>query len=199
MQKILFNELYGMQYAVLNGIKTQTRREEFDCDGPLETKINYKGKLVCYQNGVEKPIHTSRFGVGEIVAVAQSYLSIFNEADDGDYWADIYADYRNAIVEDTKGWKNKMFVKARLMPHRIQIVDVRLERLQDISEEDCFKEGISRAIKEFYFSEISGERCHFFKYKTAKDAFLNLLNLISKKEHRNINPYVIVYEFKLLQ
>lgn len=195
----MFNERYGLQSAVLEGRKTQTRREMFYCDGPLETKINYKGKLVCYKNGTEKPIHISRFGVGEIVAVAQSYLSIFNEADDGDYWADIYADYRNANVSDTKGWKNKMFVEARLMPHKIKITDIRLERLQDISEEDCFKEGILRAIEEFYFAAIDGESYHSFKYKTAKDAFLNLLNLISKKDYRNINPYVIVYEFKLLQ
>ena len=40
------------------------------------------------------------------------------------------------------GWSNTMFTKADLMPHHIRITDIKIERLQNISDEDCFKEGI---------------------------------------------------------
>ena len=35
-----------------------------------------------------------------------------------------------------------MFVKADLMPRHIEFTDRKVERLQDISDEDCLKEGI---------------------------------------------------------
>lgn len=40
------------------------------------------------------------------------------------------------------GLHNKMFVRPDLMPHRIKITDIKVERLTDITEEDCRKEGI---------------------------------------------------------
>lgn len=39
------------------------------------------------------------------------------------------------------GWDNKMFVRAEHMPHRIRITDIRVERLQDISDEDCLRKA----------------------------------------------------------
>lgn len=37
-----------------------------------------------------------------------------------------------------------MFVKAEWMPHRIRITNIKVERLQDISEEDIFRNLIDR-------------------------------------------------------
>ena len=47
-------------------------------------------------------------------------------------------------LRDKPGWNNKMFVRADLMPHRIKITGIKLERLQDISEEDIYKEGFEK-------------------------------------------------------
>ena len=49
------------------------------------------------------------------------------------------------------GYTNKMFVKSDLMPHHIKITNIRMEQLQDISEEDCLKEGIHKV--DFAFKE----------------------------------------------
>lgn len=42
-----------------------------------------------------------------------------------------------------KGWANKMFMKAESARYKIRITDVRLERVQDITNEDAWREGVS--------------------------------------------------------
>lgn len=200
MQKIMFNERYGLQSAVLEGRKTQTRREMFYSAESVCCEFNHQGRLECftYDDEREYIIHTSRYAEGEIVAIAQSYLSIFNEADDGDYWADIYADYRNANVSDTKGWNNKMFVRADLMPHHIKITDIRCERLQEISDDDCLKEGIIEDLEGVQYSFSAPLFCGNFPFDNPRGAFSALLNKLNGKEFWDTNPYVIVYEFELV-
>lgn len=85
------------------------------------------------------------YEVGEVVAVAQRYEDL----------ADIYQDKDSYLLQLSKvygcnpedvmklpGWTNKMFVKSELMPRRIRITGIKCERLQDISDADCLKEGI---------------------------------------------------------
>ena len=50
--------------------------------------------------------------------------------------------YKKETACSQKGWNNKMFVASNLMPHQICITKVRIEKLQDISDEDCLAEGI---------------------------------------------------------
>lgn len=76
-----------------------------------------------------------RYKVGEIVAVAQSYADIGIEP--------------FAFCE--AAWRNKMFVKAELMPYQIKITNVRIQRLQDISDEDCLREGIELNTRQYEY------------------------------------------------
>lgn len=181
MKKIMFNERYGLQSAVFEGRKTQTRRELFYCNKEIGCVLNKNGKLECYTDYNGNPIHTSRFAIGEVVAIAERYNDSMQNG---------------SISSFDKGWKNKMFVKAELMPHHIKITDIRCERLQDINESDCIKEGVR------YYSIVNRfviwdyDKSKDFLFDTAKECFLYLLNLVGKKEHRTINPYVIVYEFE---
>ena len=89
-----------------------------------------------------------------------------------------------------------MFVKANLMPNRIQITNVKYERLRDISSEDCLREGIEARVTgchTFYY--IHGEER---PYNFPKQAFSALIDKVSGKGTWESNPYVFAYEFELL-
>lgn len=59
-------------------------------------------------------------------------------------------------------WKNKLFMPADLARYFIRITDVRAERLQQISDEDCVKEGIYLdVIERNYFHYHDPENRHY--------------------------------------
>lgn len=127
MKKIMFNDRLGLTQAVLEARKTMTRRI-------------VKGEIPL--GNWEETEKYAPYQVGEIVTIAQAYKDIFSDA------------YHIGLYGRTAGWTNKMFVKADLMPHHIKIKNIRVERLQDISYEDCIKEGIER-----YFCTFGIKNC----------------------------------------
>mgnify|MGYP003319932644 CR=1 FL=1 len=81
--------------------------------------------------------------IGEEVAIAQSY----RDAGYGvwDILEKLHPDRKPQVLDSVgASWFNKMFVRADLMPRRIKITHIRVERLQDISDADCLKEGVSK-------------------------------------------------------
>lgn len=211
----MFNTKYGLERAVLFGRKTHTRRIaniqppyvnseiafpifDFDFDeSPLWLAYCWKNK----DNPKEytewiKP----KYKEGEVVAVAQSYRSI-GIAPNTIVGKDINGNPIIAI--QSKGWNNKMFVKTELMTHHIQITSVIVQRLQNISDEDCLAEGI---IKRWHAP--SGAYHYYLPnfivktvddvYLTPKEAYAALIDKIGKKGDWNANPYVWAYEFELL-
>ena len=217
MQKIMFNDRYGLTQAVLEGKKTMTRRiipidlyNQTDwkafADGDFEVVVDGEG----YYHDIR---NCGKYRVGEEVAVAQKYK---------DCW-DIYQqqweakkdpfDWRtpDAILGDqvdrVKGWTNKMFVRADLMPHRIRITNIKVERLQDISEEDCLREGIQEYFP--YIDRNPNDRVRTFQYFRdgkirhrrwpASECFSLLIDDICGHGTWNRNPWVFAYEFELLK
>lgn len=203
MQKIMFDDLYNLTQAVVKGRKTVTRRiipEDF-----FTLNWDRRGDTLVYENanGEFIDIRDSKYckyKVGEEVAIAQSYNNIFNEMmKDGSDW-DLYEDFRCcAMGFEQAGNKNKMFVRADLMPHRIRITNVRVERLQDISDEDCLREGIEEHLKgvQYGFTSNIGYVGQY-PFTTPREAFALLIDKISGKGTWESNPWVFVYEFKLL-
>lgn len=195
MQKIMFNDKYGLTQAVLEGRKTQTRRIAYadyikfpnTCIGLKDYNRN---KLLLKDGSLI--VARSHYKMGEEIAVAQSY--------------DMFASDIKYDSEELKkmirseGWGNKMFVKAELMPHRIRITNIRAERLQYITDEDCFAEGVVQqhgegANGEIY-SYIPYERPLYY---TPREAYAALIDKISGKGTWKRNPYVFVYEFELIK
>ncbi len=195
----MFNDKYGLTQAVLEGRKTQTRRimkgkplfpsDEIESAGVLGDEVQI------IANGGESLITMKLpFRVGEVVAVAQSYKDAINPID----WVSM------KLYEGTSGWNNKMFVRADLMPHKIRITDVRVEKLQEISEDCCLKEGIIKkwhapACKNYYY--VPGVEVKSVKdvHDTPQEAFAHLINKVSRKDVWNENPYVFVYDFELVK
>ena len=208
MQKIGFCDRYMLTIAVLNKIKELTRRLEKSLERavaeyekqygePFKIITQYwdeKRKKVCCltKHGV---IHVgTHYKLGEVVAVAQAYKDVFSDDD-----LAIFDD--GLEIKLSKGWSNKLFVKPDLMPHQIQITDVRVEKLQAISDADCLKEGVLKSHLGYYwfygFTPSEGGR----DFKTPRAAFAALIDRpgVGRKGLWESNPFVVVYEFKLVK
>ncbi|MDC2747264.1 hypothetical protein PO370_07700 [Bacteroides ovatus] len=198
MKKIMFNDKFGLTQAVLDGRKTMTRRiikldklGEYNFDNALKQEWGRKS-IEAYINNY------ARYKVGEVIAIAQSYETVFHSGNcPNDFFVDsstINKKYCGA------GFKNKMFVKADLMPHHIEITGIKVERLQEISDEDCLKEGIIKG-------KCGSESTHFMDayyvpkekqpYCTPRNAFAALIDKVSSKGTWESNPFVFAYEFRL--
>ena len=99
------------------------------------------------------------------------------------------------------GWNNKMFVVSSLMPHQIRITDVRVEKLQDISDEDCIKEGVRKVVNEngIYVQYYVGKGDNACSFENPREAFAHLIDKVSGKGTWERNPYVFVYDFELVK
>lgn len=215
MKKIMFNDKYGLTEAVLERRKTQTRRilnptmlferlntyEGWGKEDIADWKKCCKDRL--YEaNGEELKemldyaLAHSTYKVGENVAIAQRYIDI--AGNDEFYRLCGIHGMPLEYIKYEKGCYNKMFVKANLMPHRIRITSIRVERLQDISEDDCLAEGIvdfESKINKAHFYSITDESA---TYSTPRNPFAILIDKISGKGTWDSNPLVFVYDFELL-
>ena len=203
MKKIMFNDKYGLTQAVLEGRKTQTRRTFLK---PGEENLLH-GITSEYLISVK-----SRYKVGETVAIAQKYEDLIKN--DEFYRLGGKNGMPLECIKYERGCHNKMFVRAELMPHHIRITKIRMERLQDMSDEDCLKEGICRSdIKNTLWgvAPIRGEGESGTTYEhsvlgygpwhlfpSVKRAYASLIDLISGKGTWASNPYVFVYDFELI-
>ena len=199
MKKIMFNDKYGLTNAVLNGRKTMTRRIIKAPRRTIEGKevcgfaINKTSDGVPYEVWLTGPDEESlcqllpTYKVGEEVAIAQAYNTLRWPALPGIDWKAITDE-----VTHSKGWTNKMFVKAEYMPHRIRITDIKIERLQDINGSDIKKEGVWLDEKIDRF--MVGKKGFFL----AKEAFAYLIDKVSGNGTWERNPWVFAYSFKLI-
>ena len=196
MKKIMFNDKLSLTKAVLEGRKTQTRRI-------CKEQIWAHSDIVNAENGIYH-FESPKYKVGEVVAVAQSYRDCGGINKDGRPNWEVIAE---ATGVSNAGWDNKMFVRADLMPHQIRITNVRIERLQDISDEDCIKEGVVKDTCKTYFNgytaKFSLDQYNNMLspewFRTPREAFANLINKVSRKDVWEENPYVFVYNFDVIK
>lgn len=218
MKKIMFNDRYGLTKAVLEGRKTMTRR----IIPPIEVDWNRRGKVTLPVSSFRCGIlfmdtgsilndlseylaptkYQPQYKVGEVVAVAQRYKDI----------RDIIGDIQDGkSIKSMAGWNNKMFVRADLMPYQIRITNVRVEKLQDISDEDVYKEGFEKetvnngwgnyahhweALLVYY---DNNGRTSEIRSTYPRDAFADLIDKVSGKWTWERNPWVFVYGFELVK
>ena len=206
MKKIMFSDKFGLTEAVQTGRKTVTRRIV-----PKEAEID--ALTYCTARGLgEKDIkeyilRQAPYKVGDIIAVCMSYEHIYEK-----YVLDeelIYQFWN--MYRDTPGWNNKMFVKAEECPVRIRITGVCAERLQDISDEDCLKEGVFKYDEKLlcdvidlynpwppYVKPYKLDRDNLRYRCSARSAFSILIDKINGRGTWKKNPLVYRYEFHVL-
>lgn len=196
MKKIMFNDDVGLTQAVLDEIKTKTRRS-------ISNKLWRKWDKIKTPDSTEDDLirfllDNSPYKLGEVVAVAQSYKDAgvhFLPEEDDEFGC------HNFPAEQTNGWANKMFTRAILMPHRIRIANVRVERLQDISYDDCLAEGVY-----VHDEDPMNPQAYLYTFPNSpmvyyhpREAYAALIDKISGKGTWESNPYVFVYDFELLK
>lgn len=186
----MFNDKFGLTQAVLDGRKTMTRRISED---QIRNSVFCKSGYESIHGHEIKP----KYEVGEIVAIAQSYKKLGYDGDSID--RDLKLNIRG-LMKDSAGWNNKMFVKSYACRHHIKIVNVKIERLQDISDEDCLKEGVIHA-----YTDNNGIKIYhtphtkrgYLSTDVAQEAFAALIDKVSGKGTWGNNPFVFAYEFVL--
>ncbi len=194
----MFNDRYGLTQAVIEGRKTMTRRIMNNQSGNLAGCVGFtKNGRACtyvradFDNGISED---APYAIGEIVAVAQSYRDVCAGGFEPD--ATILRLFEERRIA---GWTNKMFTKAELMPYRIRITGIKCERLQDISDEDCMKEGVLGDV-EYDKYEVYGLFGNSDDgFDTPREAFASLIDKISSCGTWAHNPWVVVYEFELVK
>ena len=221
MKKIIFRDKFGLTQAVLEGRKTMTRRivpekvleQYYDYDDYC--KAVAPGDIPCTREYEEAFfLRRSPYTPGEIVAVAQSLRDMGYDPRDtkhksGAIWG----------LDHTPAWTNKMFVSASECIHQIRITNIKVERLQDISDEDCIREGIEED-SPYYWVPVNMSLPNWRKivegvsdmYPNGRDwkvyphfwdsprkAFAALIDKISGKGTFESNPWVYVYEFELVK
>ena len=210
MKKIMFNEQFGLEQATLDGTKTMTRRivpqvildyvpkyQQEYYEQTLST-ISFEDAIL-NMVGAEKMFQRYVYNVGEIVAIAQRYSQIEKEIKKLGLPFDL---------KKHKGYNNKMFVRAEDMPDHIKITDRKLEHLQDISDEDCLKEGVRKGFIGYYVPRIKCKNWeeeahvdtkdgHTWKlFPTPQEAFAAMIDKVSGKGTWESNPLVFAYEYK---
>lgn len=193
--------------ATIKEIKDQTRRiipEQFKWSDFRFLSVS-SGEItaICpYEDGItyENERKHSRYKVDDILYLKEPY-HILNDGSIAYKFTlpgiDIQA------LELT--WKNKLFMPASAARHFIKITGVRAERLQDITEDDCRREGILDV--EFYPDEgfpLSIGHTHYddgksVLYTTRNEAYAALIDKINGKGTWDSNPFVWVYDYKLIE
>nr|DAD79476.1 MAG TPA: ASCH domain protein [Myoviridae sp. cth2T2] len=219
MKKIMFNDKFGLTQAVLDGRKTMTRRiiacpeaykgmpvRGFRITGSKDIRLSVEMRVYDESCDDFVPMYIQpKYELGEIVAIAQSYMDSGYSPDSLDrHPKDLSV---RGLMKDSAGWNNKMFVKSYACKHHIKITNIKVERLQEISDDDCLKEGI---VKQEVISDespflyaydafLDGYNKYFASrwFKNPKEAFAVLIDKVSGKGTWESNPFVFAYEFVL--
>lgn len=197
MKRISFKDSDGLclTQAVLSGRKTMTRRAVIE-QVERDAMVYAGGKSEFTRVKFEYILKHSPYKVGEIVAIQQAYKDIPAVI--------VSSSYDCRKLDTTAGWTNKMFVKAELMPHHIRIADVRVERLQDISDEDCMREGVICDDVPFVEDNFHIIPTRYIKHSrgnywaTPSEAFAALIDKVSGRGTWDSNPLVWAYSFELV-
>lgn len=221
-----------MVKAILNGTKTQTRRivtqrnslidgypwGNHECDfekmdwndvvvdgGPGSFAAERYLKVAYPANQTRHRIYP-KIEVGNIFWVRETFAEGLSNKDAYAYrasskWSD-FEDVAPTSFEKIK-WKPSIFMPKDVCRLFLEVTNVRVERLHDISEDDAMDEGINKVTKDgslmkycvYDKSDYSSVPWQDMPY-TAKECFFTLWESINGKESLESNPWVWVYDFK---
>jgi hypothetical protein len=211
-----------MVQALRNGTKTCTRRTQGLEEVNDEEGLGFNNIQLCYYIEIDtgKKIYSWQIGntflnkwievypkanVGDVIWVRETFFDttnvpqaeLFRGVGKYIYKAD------NANIGFNK-WKPSLFMPKKACRMWLEVTGVRVEKLQDISEEDAENEGIYDM---FHGKDIAGNA--YFNYMDKKGgwdsvadnavhSFSTLWESINGKGSWDANPFVWVYDFKVM-
>lgn len=196
-----------MVQAILEGRKTMTRRVVkpqpvdmmYEDENELVGLSEGKSAVMCA--GLQQVIQCPYGKPGDILWVRET-------------WGNYGVKYGYYIYKTITAALNEEFVKTRLYQGRwkpsihmpkeacrlyLRITDVRIERLQDISEADAIAEGIETDNKGHYKCYEKNVGLSEFELETPFWSFSSLWTSINGSESWESNPWVWVIEFKRIE
>jgi len=177
---ILFNG--EMVKAILSGKKTQTRR--IAKSRPVNPKKYNNGDFV--ETGYDDTLHfkyTNPFGqIGDRLWVRETWAPLDTAPNGVYYWADVENPKRG-------GWKPSIHMRKKHARIWLTITDIRIDRLQNISDEDAEKEGVDFLR---YVPDVD-------ETLTATELFMCLWDSVYTGEKCwDSNPWVFVVKFEVI-
>lgn len=202
-----------MVQAILGGQKTQTRRTikpQPDSRGLRTTNVEFED----WHGREIKP----KAQIGDIFWVRETFQVTDWEHPTNDNYGYIYKASENGKdwEDNNQGWKWKpsIFMPKEACRLFLEVTDVRVERLQDISEADMIAEGIRVSVspKGGALLRMTGKNPPFSflpdgclqdsydgkltQYDFLKTEWAALWSDINGRDSWDANPWVWVYEFK---
>lgn len=198
IKPILFNS--EMVRAILDGRKTCTRRickDANECTVPDMEFYNADRRTYAVHNFADKE-HTEQLSTaertcpictGDILYVRETW----KEAPKGYYY---YEDWQKDDIADVTKWKPSIHMPKEAARIWLKVTDVRVERLQDVTEDGAKAEGAIDNRGFIHSPENEYDRIH-----TAREHFIKIWNSTVKKSDLDrygwsANPYVWVIEFE---
>jgi hypothetical protein len=145
-----------------------------------------------------------RYKLGETVYLKEPYIDFRAE---GICNRPVTYKYDNPNLSGLRPFEY-FFIPEKYARYQIEITGVKVERLQDISDEDCIKEGIvsryfcDKKCKHFHGPDNPFcKGCNFYSadYVCPREAYAALIDEIHGKGKWQSNPFVWVYDFKLIR
>ena len=177
-----------MVQAIMEGRKTQTRRV---CKHQY---WSYHEIVDVNVNGITQKVDRSvscPYGkVGDVLWVREGWAPL------GEYPNNTYM-YKADTHQPYSKWKPSIHMPKEACRIFLEITNIRVERLQDISDKDAIAEGIERMQGVFWWKNYLNDPLPGTSSPTV--SFCTLWQSINGKESLKSNPWVWVIEFKRIE
>lgn len=231
MKGLMLNYDLGMWDAAIQGLKTNTRRlsatlsqvNKNPSDWELLNEGHLRGEKKCYmlQNKKLNEHHMvfPRYQKDEIVYLQEPTLLFKNQSQptilykyngiDGTNDEKEFPILVEKALQSGEEWGNKMFMPENRARYFIKITDEKLQRLQDISEQDAIAEGIQKlgqsrmqlAMDGPLYADYSQmtKRELFQRGLPPRESYRTLLAQIHGEALWNENPWLFSYYFEIVK
>lgn len=199
-----------MVRALLAGTKTQTRRtikpQPANGCSCVEPHPDFSNEWVAYQGGEPQHSFTLRIAAGDLLWVREAHAMLPKNAyalpkamnpDD----ADMAAYYREGFDRSGKiVWRPSIHMPRWASRITLRVTAVKVERLQDIREDDAWAEGCRRGEANdgggFFPAEEPHPKGGMVGWDDAREWFADLWTSINGADSWAANPFVAAYSFE---